>query len=312
MNELCDVELDTITSLLKEVFGAHVRVVACQVANHQPDYGVFLARLKRPDLRVVVKLAGPAAQMAGAFERTAAVYRLVKQGTTLPMPEVIAVDASMRDWPWRYLILTCLPGVEWRFLRERLDSEALALAQREIGAAVAELHCIEFPAFGQIDGSGQVQQPETTALAALRWHAGRIIAGGRSREAFLAALETRAACFELVQRAGLCHEDLHHGNLLFARQAGQWRLSAILDFDKAWAGPPESDLARLEFWRGMTSPDFWAAYRALRAVEQGYPERRPLYQLLWCLEYAETTPQHLNDTRRVCQELGIPAIENFD
>jgi aminoglycoside phosphotransferase (APT) family kinase protein len=312
MNDSDEVELDAITSLLKATIGEQVKVVGYQVANYQQDYRVLLARLRHPNLKVVIKLAGPAAQMASQFERTAAIYRLVRQSTTIPMPEVIACDTTFQAWPWRYLILTYLPGTEWRLLRRRLPEAEKALAYREIGAAVGQLHSIEFPDFGLIDGNGQVSQSDPSGLAALRKHAARIIPTPRLQEAFLAALEQHSTCFEQMPGAGLCHEDLHHSNILFTKRAEQWRLAAILDFDKAWAGPTESDLARLEIWRGMTSPDFWDSYRALRTVDDGYLQRRPIYQLLWCLEFARSTPDHLADTRRVCQELGRPVIESFD
>ena len=162
-----------------------------------------------------------------------------------------------------------------------------------------------------MDANEQISSPDLSLLSALKRHAARIISNRRLQEFFLSALEQRSAWFEPVRDAGLCHEDLHGSNILFAQSSGQWRLSAILDFDKAWAGPPESDLARLELWRGMTSPDFWAAYRTFQDVEDGYFQRRPVYQLLWCLEYARQTPEHLADTRRVCQELGMPVIESF-
>ena len=304
-------QLDQVASLLKIELGTQARLEACREVNRQQDYRVLIARLRHPDLQVVVKLAGPAATMACQFEHSAAVYRLVRSSTSLPVPEVVAVDASGQAWPWRYLILTALPGIEWRVLRGRLDREETAEAQGEIGASVARLHQLGLPAFGQIGSLGQVLQPTTTGLAALKEHAARIIPAPRHCEAFLAVLEQRAASFENLQHAGLCHEDLHHGNLLFARQAGRWRLSGILDFDKAWAGLSEADLARLEIWRGMTSPHFWDAYLAAHRVEDGYPERRPVHQLLWCLEYGRNTPEHLADTRRVCQELGCPVIETF-
>ncbi len=82
----------------------------------------------------------------------------------------------------------------------------------------------------------------------------------------------------------------------------------MLDFDKAWAGCGESDLARLELWRGMTGDGFWQGYTSLLPIPAGYADRRPLYQLLWCLEYARPTPEHIADTAAVCATLGIPPI----
>jgi fructosamine-3-kinase len=187
----------------------------------------------------------------------------------------------------------------------------LAHAYRQIGNAVGQLHCIEFPAFGEIDACSQVAQPDLSCLAALQRRAVKLIRKPRLQVAFLDALEQRAGWFDSIKYSGLCHEDLHGYNILFNRQGGKWHLAAILDFDKAWAGSPETDLARLEIWSGMTSSEFWTAYRGLRQLEDGYLQRRPVYQLLWCLEFARSTPEHLADTRQVCQELGIPVIESF-
>ena len=94
-----------------------------------------------------------------------------------------------------------------------------------------------------------------------------------------------------------------------ADSGGEWRLATILDFDKAWAGHAETDLARLEFWKGMTSPAFLGGVSPVEPLDADYLQRRPIYQLLWCLEYAPSTPQHLADTRRVFHELGIPVVE---
>lgn len=304
--------LDKLEPLLKAAIGKQVRLVDYTIANHQHDYWVLLARLQHPSIEVLIKLAGSEAQMACQFDRTVAINHLVTQATTIPMPEVIAVDITLQHWPWRYLIRTSLPGIEWMILRQQLKGADLAQAYRQIGDAVGQLHRIDFPAFGQIDSHGTVEHPESSCLAALKSHATRILPNQRLLDAFLEVLQQRSKWFEDPQTAGLCHEDLHHANILFSKQAGEWRLATILDFDKAWAGPAESDLARLEIWRGMTSPDFWAAYRALRTLDDGYLQRRPLYQLLWCLEYANPTPEHLEDTRLVCQELGCPVIESFD
>jgi hypothetical protein len=71
---------------------------------------------------------------------------------------------------------------------------------------------------------------------------------------------------------------------------------------------PESDLARLELWRGMMHPSFWHTYAADHRLSELYASRRAMLQLLWCLEYAKPTAQHNADTAAVCAELEIPAI----
>jgi hypothetical protein len=54
----------------------------------------------------------------------------------------------------------------------------------------------------------------------------------------------------------------------------------VIDWDKAWAGPPESDVARMAFWDDMTGDDFWDSYNAEVPPAEGRAERALIYQLL--------------------------------
>jgi len=128
----------------------------------------------------------------------------------------------------------------------------------------------------------------------------------------LSVLDKHQALFSDVRQPDLCHEDLHGHNILFHYQEGKWQLATILDFDKAWAGHRETDLARLDLWKVMTSKQFWQSYQAVCPVSPLYKQRRPVYQLLWCFEYARQTADHLADTQQVCAELEIPCIERFE
>jgi len=303
---------DELEPLIRCVFGTQAGIADFRVVNQADDYCVLFIGLSHPDIRVVVKLAGPKARMASQFDRTASIHKRVSEITRIPMPQTIAVDVSLEIWPWRYMIRSCLPGTEWAYLRKHLSKPELAKAYCQMGEAIGQIHRIVFTGFGELDSYGQVVNPDHRCVSALIRHASQIIRSPRLLEVFLGCLEHRAVWFEDVVESSLCHEDLHGYNILFSRQVGEWRLAAILDFDKAWAGHTETDLARLELWTGMTSPDFWEAYRQLNHVSADYTHRRPIYQLLWCLEYARTTSKHLADTRRVCQELGIPVIDAFD
>ena len=268
-------------------------------------------QLRRPALQIVVKLAGPGAPRASAFERTAMLHRLVAARTSVPMPEILAVDVSCRNWPWRYLIRTHVPGREWAVVRRQMGAEEMAGAYRQMGEAVAHLHTIRFPAFGDLAADGSVQG-DGPYLPALSAHAEACIKTPRLRDLFFSALERRRRFFLDVREASLCHEDLHQHNILFQARQGRWRLATILDFDKAWAGHHETDLALLDLWTGMTGQEFWQAYEAICPMDPLYRERRPVYQLLWCLECAWSTPEHVTDTRRVCDELGLPRFEQFE
>jgi aminoglycoside phosphotransferase (APT) family kinase protein len=103
----------------------------------------------------------------------------------------------------------------------------------------------------------------------------------------------------------LCHDDLQDTNLIFREARGGWQLAGVLDWDKAWAGPPEADIARMAFWDDMTGPGFWEVYEAVTPPAEGRSARALIYQLLWCLEYPVSTPRHLADTASVCRRLGV-------
>lgn len=302
---------DLLLQLLRQTFGSSVEWIGYQVGNQQHDYLVLLVQLRHPSIEVVIKLAGPEAPLACPFERTASLHHLVATHTTIPMPEVVAVNMSYQAWPWRYFIKTHIPGQEWAVAQQQMSQEELADAYQQMGNAVAQLHTIRFPMFGEpvMEGSVPGGQPYLTALTE---HAGSIIQSARLREVFFSVLEKRRSLFGEVRQASLCHEDLHKHNILFQHRQGQWHLATILDFDKAWAGYHETDLARLELWKGMVSGEFWAAYEAICPIEPLYPQRRPVYQLLWCLEYAQPTAAHLADTQRVCAELGLAGFAAFE
>jgi aminoglycoside phosphotransferase (APT) family kinase protein len=302
---------EQVQQLLQHIFGTKVELIDCQIGNRHHDYLVLLLQLRCPSIEVVVKFAGPEAAMACSFDRTAMLHRLVATQTTIPMPEVLAVNMSYQDWPWRYFIKTHIPGQEWAVVRGQMNMEELSDAYQQIGSAVAQLHTIHFPRFGELAVDGNVQGDEA-CFPALAQHARFIIQSAHLRDMFISLLVKQKHLFLDVRQASLCHEDLHGHNLLFQKQQGQWRLATILDFDKAWAGHHETDLARLEFWKGMMSEAFWQAYKNACPIGSLYQQRRPIYQLLWCLEYARPTAEHLADTQHLCAELGLPPIKRFD
>ena len=302
-------ELTELGSLCRTHFGAGCRIVASSVTRRQRDYLVVVATLSGLAQPVAIKLAGPDTPLACPFERTAAILRLVRAQTAVPVPEPLAQDVSYRDYPWRYAIMTALPGVSWQAVRQGWTLAARRDAWVELGRAVAALHTITFPACGEIGKAGEVIEGQRYD-AALTARAGRRIADRQYRDIFLRVLNDRAALFRDSPSPCLSHEDLNPTNILVAPDArtGRWRLTGILDFDSAWAGGRESDLARLALWEGMTGDDFWTAYGLDRALTPAETERRTVLQLLWCLEYAQPTPRHHADTGRVCAALGLSPI----
>ena len=292
---------------MRETFGVSCRIVECVLLKWDQEYRVLSIRLASPELRVIVKLAGQMATLNSAFDRGAALVRLVRTHTTVPNSGVIAADISCSRWPWRYTIATALPGETWASVRPRLDPPALADAYRQLGEAVAAIHNIPFTHFGEVSPDGTV--PFGSAFfPSLSSRVQRRVADSSRSERLQAILRGHAQLFQDVGLPGLTHEDLNPNNILFqCGEDGRWILSGLLDFESAWAGCPESDLARLEFWRGMMGDGFWQGYTSARpAPPAGYAQRRLLYQLVWCVESGHQSLRHVEDTRWVCERLGVP------
>lgn len=235
----------------------------------------LVVSLARPPRRLVLKLA-PRESPTVDFARTAAAMSLAR-AAGVPLPETLAGGSSSRAGPWQYLLYEHVDGLEWRRLRPQLDARELDSAHRQIATAVLALQSVRLAAFGELDHVGQPIAVDV--LACLRHRAELRIAKASDQE--------------------------HHGNVLFRPAAHGWQLAALIDWDKAWAGPAESDLARMSWWDDMTGPGFWEVYRAAVPVADGHRERTLIFQLLWCLEYGQSTPRHLTDTAGLCRQLGV-------
>lgn len=296
-----------LDELMRQTFGPSCRIVECVLLKWDQEYRVLSIRLVDPELRVIVKLAGQMAAANSAFDRAAALVRLVRTHTTVPNSGVIAADITCQKWPWRYTIATALPGETWTAVRPQLSAPELTDAYAQLGEAVAAIHNIPFTHFGEVAANGTVPFGSAYFPSLISRVQRRVTDPARS-ERLQAILREHGHLFAEVRTPGLTHDDLNPNNILFQRaEDGRWKLSGILDFESAWAGSPESDLARLEFWRGMIGDGFWQSYASARpAPSAGYIQRRLLYQLIWCVECGHTTPRHYEDTRWVCDRLGVP------
>ena len=293
-----------LAELIHQTFGTDCWIDRYEIVRQELDYTVLQARLQQPELHVVVKLAGQMCRVPCPFDRSAAINRMLRTYTNIPNSAVIAHDISYQQFPWSYMISTWIPGETLASIRPHLDDTQRRDVARQMGTVIATMHTVPFEQFGELAPNGTLPFG-APFLQALADRVRRRIHDQRRGDLFLEALREHSRYFAGVTQAQLTHEDLNPDNLIFHLQEDRWVLAGVLDFESAWAGCHESDLARLELWHGMTSEDFWDAYSEVRAVAPEYPRRRPLFQLLWCIEYGARTPQHVADIRAVCRTLGI-------
>jgi aminoglycoside phosphotransferase (APT) family kinase protein len=282
---------DLAASHLGPVASGHVEALAVGAAH-----GVF--RVRADDARWVLKVAGLDARPALDYTRTATAQ--TRAGAAgVPVAPVAAAGVHGTT---QFLLQEEVEGVEWRTARARLGAAELAAASTQIARAVLRLQSVTAPSFGALD---EVDAGRRLGLLdAMRDRIRLRIPAGDRRAVAERVLQRHSALFDEPQRPVLTHDDLHHANLLFRPTSAGWRLAAVLDWDKAWLGPPESDVARMAFWDDMADDVFWSTYHRAQPPADGWPERALVHQLLWCLEYDVATPRHQRDTAALVARLA--------
>ena len=293
---------DAVRAAVREALGADARMASVDVLAAGPGRAVIRVTVADLPHTLVVKV-GTDSSVRGRgadFERTAAAAALAA-AAGVPTAEVLAARSAGPGQEFGYLVQRAVEGVEWRQLRPRLGEDEVRSVHRRIAGVVVALQSIELPGFGDLDAAGRPAGGDL--LSALHRRTDRLVADPSARDDLHALLDRAAALFD-DGRPTLCHDDLHSDNVLLARAGGEWRIAGLLDWDKAWSGPAESDVARMAFWDGMTGPGFWEVYRAAVPEADGWPGRALVHQLLWCLEYDIPSARHRADTAAVRSALG--------
>ena len=259
--------------------------------------GALVLRVEVGDGAVVLRLTSSEAAR-GDDERTAAVVARVR-AAGVPAPEVLATGPALRA-SWRRSVEEHVDGSPWRDVLGGCTARETAVVHDDLAAAVLALQSV------RPGGFGGLERPAGPLLSALHDRVELRVPAGPRRDVAHEVLVREAGLFDDEGDAAVVtHDDLHSANVLVRRTAAGWRLAALLDWEKAWAGPADADVARLAFWDGMTGPAFWATYRAAVPERDGDARRALVLQLLWCLEHDWPTARHRADTARLRAQLEV-------
>lgn len=288
--------------VVADVLGGAARVVQVQVLQTGPTAAVLAVRLEQPPHRLVLKLVALQERPGLDLERTAVAADWARSAG-VPVPEVLAADASGRLPGWQYLLQHHVSAPAWHEVRPTLIRAEADRAHGLIAGLLLALRGLPLAGFGEL---GQLRGPTGDDLVeALRLRVRLRVRRPAARAVAEALLERCPALLDVEQDPVLSHDDLHHKNLLVSLGPDGWRPAAVLDWDKAWAGPAEADLARVAFWDDMTGPGFWSVYRDAVPRSDGEDERLAAHQLLWCLEYDAPTARHRADTEALTRRFGL-------
>lgn len=187
----------------------------------------------------------------------------------VPVPKVLAShqagDASA-------LLMEYLPGDLLGDAAQTLPTDDSDAAWRSCGAALKKAHSIQFRPgeYGVLVGKDLPKPPHPSwahwRLEDLLHHAQAV---HEQQKLAVSPADLRAVLTNALPRLNdfrpcLLHNDAHAWNALVKKTPDGWRCSGWLDWEYAWVGDPDWDLARTDTWRikdiGPTPEAFWHGY----------------------------------------------------
>ena len=225
----------------------------------------YRVELDGPPSPVVLRLY---ARDAAACAREERLLRLV--AGAVPTPTVLYADPDATYFRLPWMLMTWVEGVP---LPEALASlppdEAPSLAAA-LGATAAAIGSLPFPASGFFGPDLAIADPLDPPTEMTHTQLQRLLFEGRAGERLGAELTARlwslveehiAELDALAGRISLVHSDFRDSNLLVARElSGAWRVSGVLDWEFAFAGPSLFDLGSLLRREATMLPPGFAGY----------------------------------------------------
>ena len=198
----------------------------------------------------------------GMMAQEPGLHRLLREKTRIPVPRIVAYDASRTALPFDFLVMERLPGQPLTEARG-LAAPAMDAVFRRVGGFLAEAHALRRPAYGYLGEQG-CMPPQAAWWPAFRIMWNKLIddtvaCGGYAdaeAERLRVLLDRHRSVFDRDVPSCLLHMDVWHQNILVGDDG---RVTGLIDWDRALWGDPEIEFAVLDYC-GVSVPAFWEGY----------------------------------------------------
>lgn len=182
-----------------------------------------------------------------------------------PVPEILHFSDRHAWLPYPYAIMTCVEGAPLERVLPILPPSKQREVGRAVGRTLARLGKFTFEGTGTFDDDLRLKQVVPTVGDLWQAIIGGALFEGRLSQRIGRTLSNRL--WSMVEASkplldtlphanALVHGDFNSKNILVHPRAGGWGVSAVLDWDCAYAGSPMADLANLFAYQGNVSPVF--------------------------------------------------------
>ncbi len=215
------------------------------------------------------------------------IHRIIKERTSIPVPEIYIYDNSHSIIDTDYLIMEKIDGItatDANFLTKKQWDYILY----QIGKHLNELHCLKAEEYGYL-GEHHPMTPQKNWAAAFSVMWNKMInqiveVGGYSKEegdSFVKLLDAYYNVFQHNPVSSLLHMDIWHQNIILDKNG---KIIGIVDWDRALYGDVEIEFAVLDYC-GISEPSFWKGYGMQRDFSKNDLIRNIFYLLYEIQKY---------------------------
>lgn len=172
-------------------------------------------------------------------------YRMIREQTTVPVPEVLAYDFSKRYIESNYFFMTELKGEPFSKVMKKMGQENADRIREELAGYLYQIHGVKGKYFGYFTKDERRQY--STWKEAFFHMFRQILADGREHRVklpyarIMAALQRHDGSLEDVREPSLVEYDCHEGNIFVKKTGDSYTIEGILDFERAFWGDPIAD-----------------------------------------------------------------------
>lgn len=172
-------------------------------------------------------------------------YRMIREQTTVPVPEVLAYDFSKRYIESNYFFMTELKGEPFSKVMKKMGQENADRIREELAGYLYQIHGVKGKYFGYFTKDERRQY--STWKEAFFHMFRQILTDGREHRVklpyarIMAALQRHDGSLEDVREPSLVEYDCHEGNIFVKKIGNSYTIEGILDFERAFWGDPIAD-----------------------------------------------------------------------
>jgi len=312
------VSFEVASSIVADAFGRGVALVDLSELTEGWFNAAYTMSLD-DGRRCVLKVAPPPDVTVMRYEHEImateiTALRVVRERTSVPVPEVLWSDTSCRRLPSELFVMEFCEGALLKDLRPSLDAQQQRVIDAQVAGFLRQMHGIVGPAFG-------LQTPSAPGFATWRdafVHLfDDVVADGEDLSVDLplgfGALRTlvrdHAEVLDEVTVPRFVHWDLWDANVFV--DPPTLAVTGVIDFERAlWADP----LMEGQFLRLLDDPAFMDAYELPIMEPPGAPVRRLLYDLyLFVIMVVEVAFRHYptDDIERLARARLATTLDRF-